>query len=670
MSDARNKPVNLLGLPPLQRRILIYLSREGPANDADLAETLDHNLAEVKQALAALTEQGHLRLTGDGRAEPSLGRTRRRALPARLWPALLAGNRLYSIQEIATLRTALPILQFARAKMSEFADHGPGHVLRVKSFATQLGYVLGLTLTEQHLLRAAAVFHDVGNMIDRASHHIISQDTVISLTQAGELPFSNSEASLVGLLCRWHRKEYDPDRRDLLRDESIRTGLLASILRVADAMDIDHRRSDYTDRFAWVLQFFYARELPFWTSLEEILGLRIRCGPQVELQVFTQGRPANNIQIEMLRRDLAGTPLPWSVREIDLPARADPGEPGRGCISPAQNRPALLVFPFDPHSLVMAALSRQNLQAAGHPVELLCYPDTPAGPAWLWQESLPARDPARFARLVVINDRPDPDLTGYILATVGSWQAAGATVSLLNRHESNWARLPDLLLLGAETILGGDWACFWGLPASSAALTWGRIAALCTRDPTQSAKLPTAAEQSMTEGLLKVVYDGMAQAAVDEAGWTALAEPVLTRVEHNDETYFAAQALDFTAAYATPPEPGLVEGRVLRFTQPPPALPQAYYWALEKAIEAHGRGPGRGFCFNVPYALATWPDGNAVELLAINHWRDEESIPIRLLYPADSGPPPEGNENVIRVRLPAAQAPALVQALLKACNEA
>jgi hypothetical protein len=71
----------------------------------------------------------------------------------------------------------------------------------------------------------------------------------------------------------------------------------------------------------------------------------------------------------------------------------------------------------------------------------------------------------------------------------------------------------------------------------------------------------------------------------------------------------------------------------------------------------------------VPYAVATWPDGDAVELLAINHWRDEIVVPIRLLYPADLGPPPEGHESVIRVRLPAHKAEAIVEELLSACNQ-
>ena len=70
-----------------------------------------------------------------------------------------------------------------------------------------------------------------------------------------------------------------------------------------------------------------------------------------------------------------------------------------------------------------------------------------------------------------------------------------------------------------------------------------------------------------------------------------------------------------------------------------------------------------------PGVGSKWPDGEAVELLAINHWREEQAYPIRLLYPADLGPPPAGNEGSVRVRLPAAQADGVVRALLGACNQ-
>jgi hypothetical protein len=454
-----------------------------------------------------------------------------------------------------------------------------------------------------------------------------------------------------------------------LKGETIRTGLLASILRVADAMDIDHRRSDYTDRFSWVLHMFYPQKLPYWNSLEEILGVRIRCTPAVQLQVFTQSHVQANMQIAMLRGDLGSTPLDWSLQEI-----AVDGDPADDLswlrqVGKKRSRPALLVFPFEPHSLVMAALSRKHLIADGYEVELLCYPDTAGGPAWLWGQVLPEADPGQYDRLVVIGDRPDPGITSQLLRTARRWQAAGAAISLLNRHEANWPRLPALLELGVEVVLGGDWAYFWGDSISQTDLSWGRIAALGTRDPTQSTVGLTDEGQAITQGLLKVVYDAARQPADSTDGWVALAKPILDRIQADDRAYFADQADGFAAVCARMTDPGQVEGRVLRFEEAPSEFPQACYWALEAAIERHGLVPERGIRFNVPYAVATWLDDDMVELLAINHWREEEAIPIRLLYPADLGPPPAGNESTIQVRLPAVQSGIVVRALIDACNQ-
>lgn len=663
---------SLLALPPLQRKIMAYLTREGATDQTTLALALALEPTDMQTALTALQTSGRIRLTGKGEIEVNLGHTRRRTLPARLWPGLQTASRLYSAQEIMTLRTAMPIVQFARAKLGEFTDHGPGHILRVKTFATQLGHVLGLTASEQRLLRVAALFHDVGNIIDRATHHIISQETVEKLAAAGQIPFSSSEATLIGLLCRWHRKAYDPDRIDQLHGETIRTGLAASILRVADALDSDYRRVDYGAKFKRVLQIFYPEELYYLDDLTTILGVRICCKPALHLQVFVQSQTLVEAShhIGALCKDVADTPLPCTVQVIHCtPTTNEPHIP----------KSALLACPFDPHSLVMAALSRKHLLAAGYDVTLLVYPDTHAATAWLWSEALTDFTPSAFAHLVVIGDRPDPAATPTLLATVADWQRGGAQCTLLNRYEANWARTPDLLRSGIQVTLGGDWAYFWGDAADECDLFWGRVAALCTRDPIQSTAGSTAEEGIISQGLLKVIYDSIThmsqQAAIDTDGWVALATPILERISSDERAWFAAQADEFCATYAMLPITPAVQGKVLQLelvtTEQRPTL----FWGLERAIEANGRTAERGIAFNTPYAIATWvdpnegADGEMVQLLALNHWREQEATPIRLLYPTDLGPAPEGNESAIRVRLPAAQAKPVVQALIAACNE-
>jgi hypothetical protein len=662
--------LDLLDLPDSQREILLWLTRHGPADPSSLIQSINFDPEITQQTLDVLIEKGYIECLADGRLEAMTGRVRsRKTLPADLWHALLTTDRHYSEQEIVTLRTAVPILQLARARLVWFGDHGPGHALRVKSFACQLGSLAGLSEVEQGLLRIAALFHDVGNIVDRKEHHVISQETVIRMTAEGALPFTSQEAEIIGLLCRWHRKEYDPNRTDEVNGRMIRTGLLASVLRVADAMDIDYRRSDYPDRWFQVIRFFFPQEVPFWDSLNEILGLRILCKPVVELRVFTRGEVRANLEITRLHTELASSPFQWTIHDVPIPeARVDDTFPLKR-VPKQGDKTALLIFPFEPHSIVMAALSRKNLAGAGHKVELLCYPDTAGSPGWLWDNVLPKINPAAYRRLVIIGDRLDPAANPPFLQTVRRWREAGVLISILNRHEASWRSLPSLLQLDVEVVLGGDWTYFWGDPASQQDMAWGRIAALCTRDPTQSTVGLTEEEEAVTRGFLKTVYDTAHQPASNTEEWAALVRPTLDRIETDDRAFFSSQAEGFAGSYAASLESGRVEGRVLLFESVANHFPQTCYWALEAAIERQGRLLERGIHFKVPYAIATWRQDDIVELLAINHWRDEEVIPIRLLYPGDLGPPPAGNEGTVRVRLRADQAERVVRSLLEACNQ-
>jgi hypothetical protein len=400
--------------------------------------------------------------------------------------------------------------------------------------------------------------------------------------------------------------------------------------------------------------------------------VRIQCNPRVNLQVLASRELEDNMQFNMLRADLEGTPLPWTVEQVTVLDEAGAswlprGEKKSTTTSRARNK-VLLAFPFDCHSLIMAAISRRNLKRAGRQVEMFCYPDTAGAPGWLWREALADSKPEEYGSLVVIGDRPDPSSTADLLKTIQRWRTADVSVTLLNRHEANWSRLPELMELGVEAFLGGDWAYFWGCDVRPSDLIWGQIAALITRDPTQSTARIPPQHETIVQGLLKSVYDRVGRSINDVDGWVRLSEPIISRIEANDYPYFTDQAHGFVERYATAPSLPAVDGRVLHFDVAPGDLPQAYYWALEAAIERNGRAPESGIQFKTPYALASWSDGEEVELLAINHWREEAAIPIRLLYPSDLGPQPEGNESSARVRLTAGQAEKVVQALIDACN--
>lgn len=665
MTDAELSVADLLELSSLEIEIIRHLINHGPDQFANVANAVGGSADEVRQTVAELANKRYVRIRADGSIDATLGWSRQRTLPNVMWTALLAGERRYSAQEVLILKTAIPMLQFARARLSEFADHGPHHAMRVRAFAVQLGYLLGISSLEHHLLGAGAWFHDVGNAVDRERHHLISGETVLRLTATGELAFSDQEAALVGKLCRWHRREYDADQIDTLNNEQVRTGLLASILRVADAMDIDQRRAVSSEQYRRVLKFFFPGQLPYWTSLEEIYGLRIHCTSAIELEIYVKhDADPDNIQIKMLSKDLAATPLDCTIRItpiIDSSANLSSSEAAK------QSRHALLAFPFEPHSLIMAALSVRHLHANGHSVEILCYPDTPDASAWLWQEILSALSPSVFSRLIVLGDRPDRTVEQDMLQTLKRWRSASVEVSRLNRHPATWSLIPTLRSLGIETVLGSDWAYFWGDPLDKSDLDWTQRAGLCTRDLMLASIRTPRQEHDIVTSFLKVIYALALQPIENIAGWSEMADSVIKAILANDLPYFINPTVEIPA-WDNPKTPIKTVGRVVVFEGEPACISQANYWVLEQAIENLGRSSERGIQYEVPYALASWQNENMVELLAISHWREEHATPIRLLYPNDLGPEPIGHESMVYVRIPGDQAATIIHSLIVACN--
>ncbi len=135
----------------------------------------------------------------------------------------------------------------------------PQHIEQVRRLSLQLfdrlGPVLGAGPEERRLLEAAALLHDVGQLIsyrkrERHSHELI--------THAERLPFSARDRHLIALIARYHRKDR-PSKRDadfaaLRRKDRDLVRRLAALLRVADGLDrgysaeVEAVRTRLTDR--------------------------------------------------------------------------------------------------------------------------------------------------------------------------------------------------------------------------------------------------------------------------------------------------------------------------------------------------------------------------------------------------------------------------------------
>jgi exopolyphosphatase / guanosine-5'-triphosphate,3'-diphosphate pyrophosphatase len=121
-----------------------------------------------------------------------------------------------------------------------------GHGLLVSRFAAEIfdatQALHGLDERARLLLRAASVLHDIGDFLRYEGHH---KHSFYIIQNADLLALSPRERGLVANIARYHRKSVPdtehPNFRDLDREDRAAVRSLAGILRVADALDREHR---------------------------------------------------------------------------------------------------------------------------------------------------------------------------------------------------------------------------------------------------------------------------------------------------------------------------------------------------------------------------------------------------------------------------------------------
>jgi exopolyphosphatase / guanosine-5'-triphosphate,3'-diphosphate pyrophosphatase len=132
--------------------------------------------------------------------------------------------------------------------MREFVDRCQGdrrHVEHVRVLALmlfdRLQAALGAGDEERFLLEAAALLHDVGQVVSYRSHHKHSYQLIL---HADRLALPSRERHLVALVSRYHRKK-GPSRKHaelaaLPEADQAVVRRLAGLLRVADGLDRGH----------------------------------------------------------------------------------------------------------------------------------------------------------------------------------------------------------------------------------------------------------------------------------------------------------------------------------------------------------------------------------------------------------------------------------------------
>ena len=129
------------------------------------------------------------------------------------------------------------------------------HARQVLRFATQLfddlQRVHAFGERDRLLLQAAAILHDIGDYVHYSGHHKHSQYLIQHADIMGITP---DERAIVANIARYHRKgppdTTHPGYRDLSKEARGKVRGLAAILRIADALDREHKQKIESARAA------------------------------------------------------------------------------------------------------------------------------------------------------------------------------------------------------------------------------------------------------------------------------------------------------------------------------------------------------------------------------------------------------------------------------------
>jgi len=153
--------------------------------------------------------------------------------------------------EMVGTDAAIPRVSDPLKPLREFVDRCRGdrrHAEQVRHLALalfdQLAEPLGATPEERWFLEAAALLHDVGQLVSYRKHHKHSYQLIM---HAERLGLAARDRAIVALVSRYHRKggpsrrhaefsQLDPDDQQIVRRVS-------AVLRVADGLDRGHTSS-------------------------------------------------------------------------------------------------------------------------------------------------------------------------------------------------------------------------------------------------------------------------------------------------------------------------------------------------------------------------------------------------------------------------------------------
>lgn len=545
-----------------------------------------------------------------------------------------------SNEEMRVFKVSLRYMIKAReyAHALHMTDHGPLHAQRVYAICRWLGAIFLLTEYESALLQAAALLHDIGMAsTDRENHNKESELLVVSGAKEGVLPFSDEEAVLVGKLCLWHRgNDYKNDSIEKCENYDIRVGLLASILRLSDELDLDYRRTEFDSLEEMEITEKYKKDqLKYHESVLSILGVRVRADKLSKcFELLVDDISGAKLQIERLVKEILGTPLPFPVKI--LPTKKDylTTQPTQ---SPA--RKAIICAYCNPHGLLTAVLSKMNLKLAGIDAEIVCNKDITGSAAFFW-EHINDIDFSNCELAYFIDLHIDSEAIETVEKIIFDNNNCKIFISGATLISSN--HISRLIEKGAVLFLGDEHVLFYADFLTENMPFWIRVAGTCNIDNHSIQKNTNKEIYEVTNGLKCAMFDYF------EDSSNLPIERIIENIENDCRDFFISQSTKFVEKIESIKVDTLTLGRVLLMKRHDNIPGRFIYEWIVHSIMKNKCLPYENFEFKTPYAI--YPvyrsDKISMRVLFVSYFKNSNTtLPIKCFCKQEKVP--VGKDNTI-----------------------
>jgi len=530
-------------------------------------------------------------------------------------------NRNY---EMTVLKESLHYMKKANeyANALHMTDHGPLHAQRVYAICRWLGAIFSLTEYESALLQAAALLHDIGMAsADRENHNKESEKLVVTRAQEKFLPFSDEEAALVGKLCLWHRgNDYKNDHIEQCENNEIRVGLLASILRLSDELDLDYRRTEVDSLEQMELTKKYKKDqLKYHESVLSILGVRIRADKLTKcFELLIDDISGAKLQIERLIKEILGTPLPFPVKI--LPTKKNYISTP---ITHPQKRKAIICAYCNPHGLLTAVLSKMNLKLAGIDAEIICNKEITGNAAVFWK-NIENINFSNYELAYFIDLHIDSEVISKIEKIIlGKYNCkifiSGSTITASNY-------VSRLIENGAALLLGDEHALFYADFLTDSMPFWVKVLGMCNFDNHPIQKNTNREIYETTNGLKYAMFNYFAN------GTDSQLSEIINNIENNCKDFFIERSKCFDVKISTTDVKSITLGRAILIKECNSTPGRFIYEWIIHCIMKNKCLPYENFEFKTPYAI--YPvyrtDKISMRVLYVSYFKNSNTtLPIR-----------------------------------------